>query len=85
MGLSEFPDALSPVTLHFGDNIGNESFCVEMSLIRHSQFPLLRPPSYHRLYLHSRQDLVMVDLFNNFLNLLKLFLTVASDCMKSLP
>ncbi len=35
------------------------------------------------LFLHSHQGLVMVDLLNNFLNPLKLFLAVASDFTKS--
>jgi hypothetical protein len=34
MGLSEFPDILSPVILHFGSNIGDGSLCDEISLIR---------------------------------------------------
>jgi hypothetical protein len=34
--------------------------------------------------MRSRQDLVMVDLLDSFLNLLKLFLAVASDCTKRL-
>jgi hypothetical protein len=34
MGLSEFPDILSPVILHFGGHIGDGSLCDEISLIR---------------------------------------------------
>jgi hypothetical protein len=34
MGLSEFPDTLSPVILHFGGDIGDKSPCGEFSLIR---------------------------------------------------
>jgi hypothetical protein len=34
MGLSEFPDILSPVILHFGGHIGGGSLCDEISLIR---------------------------------------------------
>jgi hypothetical protein len=33
MGLSEFPDTLSPVILHFGGDIGDKSPCGEFSLI----------------------------------------------------
>jgi hypothetical protein len=33
MGLSEFPDILSPVILQFGGHIGDGSLCVEISLI----------------------------------------------------
>jgi hypothetical protein len=33
MGLSEFPDILSPVILHFGGHIGDGSLCDEISLI----------------------------------------------------
>jgi hypothetical protein len=34
MGLSEFPDILSPVILPFSGDIGAGSFCDETSLIR---------------------------------------------------
>jgi hypothetical protein len=34
MSLSEFPDTLSPVILHFGGAIGDKSPCSEFSLIR---------------------------------------------------
>jgi hypothetical protein len=34
MGLSEFPDILSPVILHFGSDFGHGSLCDEISLIR---------------------------------------------------
>jgi hypothetical protein len=34
MGLSEFSDILSPVILSFGGDIGDESLCDEISLIR---------------------------------------------------
>jgi hypothetical protein len=37
MGLSEFPEILSPVILHFGGHIGNGSLCDEISLIRRSR------------------------------------------------
>jgi hypothetical protein len=33
----------------------------------------------NRLYVHSRQGLVMVDLLDNFLNPLQLFLAVTND------
>jgi hypothetical protein len=35
MGLSEFPDILSPVILHFSGDISDGSVCGEISLIRH--------------------------------------------------
>jgi hypothetical protein len=34
MGLSKFPDTLSPVILHFGGAIGKKSPCGEFFLIR---------------------------------------------------
>jgi hypothetical protein len=34
MGLSEFPDTLVLVILHFGGHIGDGSLCDEISLIR---------------------------------------------------
>jgi hypothetical protein len=42
MGLSEFPDTLSPVILNFGGHIGDGSLCLEISLIRRRAFSLLR-------------------------------------------
>ncbi len=50
------------------------------------QLPLVSHPSSfdNRLQLPSRQGLVMVHLLYNFLNLIKLFLAVASVFMKSL-
>jgi hypothetical protein len=44
MGLSEFPDTLPLVILHFGGDIGDRSPCVQGSLIRHRRrwFRLLR-------------------------------------------
>jgi hypothetical protein len=43
------------------------------------------PPSPFEncLYVHSHQGLVMVDLLDNFLNPLKLFLAVTNDFPKS--
>jgi hypothetical protein len=41
MGLSEFPDTLSPVILHFGGDIGDigdKGPCGEFSLIRRRRF-----------------------------------------------
>jgi hypothetical protein len=38
MGLSEFPDILSPVILHFGSHLGNGSLCDAISLIRRRRF-----------------------------------------------
>ncbi len=45
MGLSEFPDTLPLVILHFGGDIGDGSLCVQGSLIRRRRrrFRLLRP------------------------------------------
>ncbi len=40
-------------------------------------------PFDNPLHLHSRRGLVMVDPLDNFLNLLKLFLTIASNFTKS--
>jgi hypothetical protein len=42
----------------------------------------LLSPFDNRLYFHSRQGLVMVDLLDNFLNLLQLCLAVTSHFMK---
>jgi hypothetical protein len=66
MGLSEFPDNLLSVILHFGGHIGDRGLCVRISLIgrRHRRFLHFDK----RLYLHSCQGLVMVDLLDNFLN-----------------
>ncbi len=79
MGLREFPDILSLVILHFGD----ASRCVEISLIRHRcrLYFVLRKNAF---LLHSRQSLVMIDLLDNFLNPLKLFLALESDFGKLL-
>jgi hypothetical protein len=72
MGLSEFPDTLSSVILHFGSDINDRSGCGNISLICRRRF--FTSPFDKRLYLYSRHGLVMVDLLNNFLNPLKLFL-----------
>jgi hypothetical protein len=80
MGLSEFPDILSLVILHFCGHIGDRGLCVQISLI--SRRRILYFAFDKRLYLHSRQGLVMVDLLDNFLNPLKLFMALASDFMK---
>jgi cellulose synthase/poly-beta-1,6-N-acetylglucosamine synthase-like glycosyltransferase len=82
MGLSEFPDTLPLVILHFGGDIGDRSLCVQGSLIRHRcrWFRLLFE---NCLYGHSHQGLVMVGLLDNFLNPLKLFLAVTKDFPKS--
>ncbi len=75
-GLSKFPNILSPVILQFSGHNGDGSLCVKISLIG-------RRPGFlyfafdKRLYLHSRQGLVMVDLLDNFLNPLKLFMALA--------
>jgi hypothetical protein len=70
MDLSKFLDTLSPVILYFGGDIVNGSLCGGSPLDK-------------RLYLHSHQDIVMVDLLENFLNPLKLYLTVARNFTKS--
>ncbi len=84
MGLSEFPDILSPVILHFGGHIGDRGICVKISLNGRRRCRILYFAFDKRLYLHSRQGLVMVDLLDNFLNPLKLFMALASDFTKSL-
>jgi hypothetical protein len=38
MGLSEFPDTLSPVILHLGGDIGDKNRCSEIALIRRRRF-----------------------------------------------
>jgi hypothetical protein len=82
MGLSEFPDIFSSVILHFGSHIGDRGLCVRISLIGRRRRRFLRFAFDKRLYLHSRQGLVMVDLLDNFLNPLKLFMALASDSTK---
>jgi hypothetical protein len=60
MGLSEFPDILSPVILQFSGHISDENHCVEISLIgRRRRF--LYFAFDKRLYLHSHQGLVMLQ------------------------
>jgi hypothetical protein len=83
MGLSEFPDTLSPVILHFGCHIGDQSICGEFSLICPCRRHFSGSPFDKPLFLHSRQGLVMVDLLDNFLNPFKLFWAVVSDFTKS--
>ncbi len=70
MGLSEFPDTLLPVILHFGGTIGDKS---SSAMIRRRRPVSFTSPFAKHLYLHSRQGLVMLVLLNNFLNPLKLF------------
>jgi hypothetical protein len=70
MGLGKFPDTLSPVILHFSGAIGDKS---SSAVIRRCRPVSFTSPFAKRLYLPSRQGLVMLDLFNNFLNPLKLF------------
>jgi hypothetical protein len=83
MGLSEFPDILLPVILQFGGHIGDASFFVEISLIRHRRRRFLYFAFRKNAFiLHSRQGLVMVDLLDNFQDPLKVFLALASDSMK---
>jgi hypothetical protein len=45
MGLSELPDILSSVILHFGGHIGDGSLCDEISLIR-----CRRPRFFHYVF-----------------------------------
>jgi hypothetical protein len=82
MGLSKFPDILSWVILHFGGYIDDRGLCVRISLIGRCRCRFLCFTFDKRLYLHSRQGLVMVDLLDNFLNPLKLFMALASDFTK---
>jgi hypothetical protein len=82
MGLSEFPDILSTVILHFSGHIGDRGLCVKISLIGRRRCCFLYFDFDKPLYLHSRQGLVLVDLLDNFLNPLKLFMALASDFMK---
>jgi hypothetical protein len=81
-GLSKFPDVLLPVILQFGGHIGDGSLCVKISLIGRRRRRFLYFAFDKRLYLHSRQGLFMVDLLDNFLNPLKLFMALASDFTK---
>jgi hypothetical protein len=83
-GLSKFPDILSPVILQFGGHISDGSLCVNISLIGGGCRRFLYLAFDKQLKLHSRQGLVMVDLLDNFLNPLKLFMGLASDFTKSL-
>jgi hypothetical protein len=84
MGLREFPDTLLSVILHFGPDIGDGSLRVQGPLIRRHRrwFRLIRHLKNH-LHVHSHQGLVMVDLPDNFLNPLKLFLAITNDFLKS--
>jgi hypothetical protein len=45
MGLSEFPDTLPSVILHFSGDIGDGSLCIQEPLIRRCRrwFRILRP------------------------------------------
>jgi hypothetical protein len=82
MGLSEFPDILLLVILHFGSHISDRGLCVKISLIGRCRRRFLYFAFDKWLYLHSRQGLVMVDLLDNVLNPLRLFMALASDFMK---
>jgi hypothetical protein len=73
-----------PVILHFGSDISDESLCTELPLVRYRcRFPLLRLFS-NRSNLCSFKGLVTLKIFDNFLNILKLFVAVESDFTKSL-
>ncbi len=72
-----------PVILHFSGNIGDESLCTEVPLVRRHRFPLLCLFD-NCLQLRSHQSLVTVDLLDTFLNILKLFMALERDFTKSL-
>jgi hypothetical protein len=59
-----------------------EAFAVRF--LRSTATVFLTSPVVKRLYVHSRQGLVMVALLNNFLDPLKVFIAVESDFTKSL-
>jgi hypothetical protein len=84
MGLSEFPDTLPLVIFHFGGDIGDGK-PLHSGISDSSPPPTVSPPSPFEncLYVHSHQGLVLVDLLDNFLNPLKLFLAVTNDFPKS--
>jgi hypothetical protein len=84
MALIEFHDTLLPVVLDFSGNIGNESLCGEISPIPAVAASSPTSPFDNLLKMHSPQGFVTVDLHNNFLNILKIFLAVANDFTKSL-
>jgi hypothetical protein len=63
MGLREFSDILSPVILQFGGHIGDGSLCVEISLISRCRHHFFYLAFDKRFYLHSRQGLIMVEIF----------------------
>ncbi len=75
---------LSPVILQFGGHIGDGSLCVKISLIGGGSRRFLYFAFDKRPKLHSLQGLIIVDLLDNFLNPLKLFMGLASDFTKSL-
>ncbi len=77
MGLSEISDALSPDIFHLGGDISN-AFVMRFS-VPPSPLPGSAPsPIDNHLYLCSLQGLVIIDLLDNFLKLLKAF----SSCGK---
>ncbi len=80
MGLSKFPDTLSPVILPAALSAMG-ALVVRFLWSAAVSFP---SPFDKRLSLHSHEGLVMVDLLNNFLNPLKLFLAKESNFTKSL-
>jgi hypothetical protein len=63
MGLREFSGILSQVILQFGGHIGDRSLCVEISLIGRRCRRFFYFTFDKRLYLHSRQDLIMAETF----------------------
>ncbi len=75
--LRKFPDSLLPVILHFYSN-GTSALMCFLSAAATAGFSLLCLFD-NRLHLHSLQGFVAVDLLDIFLNLLKLFLAVATS------
>ncbi len=80
MSLSKFLDILLPVVLHFGGGVGDCHICIEVTLfcLHCRQFPLLCLLIIAHICI-SCKGLVTVDLPDNFLNILKLFLVVESE------
>jgi hypothetical protein len=80
MGLSKFSETLPPIILYFSGDIG---LCIEVPVVCRCPFPLLRLFD-NRSKLRSLHGFVTVDLLDNFMNILKLFLRVESYFTKSL-
>jgi hypothetical protein len=74
------PEQVSRQT--FGSDISFESLCKELSLVCCRWFPLLHLLD-NRANLRSRKGLVTVNLLDNFLNILKLFMrwkVISQNC-----